>query len=291
MINSSFPPVIIITGPTASGKSQAAMERALRTNGEIINADSMQLYDHLPILTACPSPEDYTVVRHHLYRILGDDQISSAGWWVQTAEAVIQQIYERGKIPILVGGTGMYLQAMTDGLSPIPDIPPDIREIARQRALEEGFFDYVCSQDPQVVHQLESGDIQRLTRALEIMLATGRSFFDWQKKPRIPSRLSFEKYVLMPERSELYRRVNARFIQMVEGGAIVEVEAMMTRPVHPDSPILRAVGVKEIKAYLQGDLIKDQMIERGQQSSRRYAKRQMTWLRTQAKGYGVFPGS
>lgn len=287
MTNSSFPPVIIITGLTASGKSRAALEMALINNGEIVNADSMQLYDHLPILTACPSPEDCAIMPHHLYRTLGDDQISSAGWWVQTAEAVIQQIYERGKIPILVGGTGMYLQAMTDGLSPIPDIPQDIREISRQKALEEGFFDYVCSQDPQVVHQLEPGDIQRLTRALEVMLATGRSFSDWQKEPRIPSRLIFEKYALIPERAELYRRINTRFSQMIEKGAIEEVEAMMTRPVHPDSPILRAVGVKEIQAYLRGDITKDQMIERGQQSSRRYAKRQMTWLRTQAKGYGV----
>ena len=279
---------IIITGPTASGKSQAALELALEIGGEIINADSMQLYEHLPVLTACPSLKDYETVPHHLYRILGDHKISTAGWWVETVETIIPQIQERGAVPIIVGGTGMYLQALTEGLSPILDIPKNIREAARQKSQEEDFFTYVCSQDSQVAQRLEAGDIQRLTRALEVILSTGKSLFDWHKEPRIPSPFTFKKYVLMPDRQELYDRINKRFIQMIEKGAIEEVKVLIKRSVLPDSSILRAVGVKEIKGYLQGILSKDQMIESGQQSSRHYAKRQLTWLRTQGKGYIAF---
>lgn len=285
MTQSPPPTPIIITGPTASGKSQAAIELALKVGGEIINADSMQLYDHLPILTACPSAEDHAIVPHHLYGILRDDQISSAGWWVQIVEKIISQIQGRGAIPIIVGGTGMYLQALTEGLSPIPDIPQNIRETARQKSQEEDFFTHVCSLDPQVSKNLKAGDLQRLTRALEVILFTGKSLFEWQKESRIPSPYVYEKYVILPDRKELYDRINNRFNQMIERGAIDEVEALMNRPVLPASPILRAVGVEEITYYLQGHFSKDQMIKLGQQSSRHYAKRQLTWLRTQSKGY------
>ncbi len=286
--SSSYPTVIIITGPTASGKSQAALEMALRVGGEIVNADSMQLYEHLPILTAFPSPEDRAAVPHHLYGILGDDQISSAGWWVQRAELRIREILDRDRIAILVGGTGMYLNALTEGLSPLPDIPLEIREAARQLATEEGFFEVVCAQDPQVVHRLKPTDLQRLTRALEVMMATGRSLFDWQTAPRTTSPFTFHKYAMISDRAELYHRINVRFVQMIGKGAIEEVEALMKRPVLFDSPILRAVGVKEIRGYIEGALTKDQMIELAQQSSRNYAKRQLTWLRTQGRGYEDF---
>jgi tRNA dimethylallyltransferase len=281
--------VLIITGPTASGKSHAALEMALRIGGEIINGDSMQLYEHLPILTACPTEKECLLVPHHLYQVLGSDQIGSAGWWVQEAEEKIRQVLERGNIPIIVGGTGLYLQALTQGLSPVPEIPPEIRRWAREQATQYGveghFHDYVCGKDPQVRDHLNPSDVQRLTRALEVIVSTGRSVFEWQKVPRVPSSFTFRKQIMMPPRDELYRRINNRFIHMIEEGAIGEVQSLLEQPVRLGNPILRAVGVKEIAAYLKGNITKDQMIDLGQQSTRQYAKRQLTWLRTQVEHY------
>lgn len=276
--------VLIITGPTASGKSQRALEMAEELGGEIINADSMQLYEHLPILTACPSQEDCQRVPHHLYQILGDHQMGSVAWWVEQVEKTIGEIVSRGNIPLIVGGTGLYIQGLTHGLSPIPDISDHYREQARACAAEmdsDAFYNYVCSVDPQVPQHLLAGDTQRLTRVLEVMLATGKSLYIWQQEPRRQSPYIFQKEVLLPDREDLYGRINRRFVGMIQRGAVEEVAAMLTRSVNPVTPILKAVGVKEISAYLRGEISQSQMIEQAQQASRRYAKRQMTWLRTQ----------
>lgn len=280
--------VVLVTGPTASGKSRWAMEWALEQGAEIINADSMQLYSHLPILTACPSPEDYDHLPHHLYGVLEGQQQGSVGWWVQACHRAIEGVRGRGNIPCVVGGTGLYLHGLTHGLSPIPEIPKEIRERIRQEAQLYGidsFYEHVCQQDPLVRDKLQPHDLQRLTRALEVMTATNRSFFEWQGEPRQKSSYSFQRYILAPERSVLYDRINRRFLQMIEQGAIEEVKTLYQDAdlLSSSSPILRAVGVKEIGAYLRDDLSKDEMIERSQQATRHYAKRQMTWLRTQSK--------
>lgn len=285
--------VVIVTGPTASGKSMWALEWALEHGAEIINADSMQLYEHLPILTACPSQEDHHRVPHHLYGVLRAKQLGSVGWWVQECHAVIEDVHKRGKIPCVVGGTGLYLQGLTQGLSPIPEIPQEIRDRVRHEAQVQGpdsFYEYVCSQDPLVRGKLQPHDVQRLTRALEVMLATERSFFDWQNEPRQKFPYSFQRYILAPERSVLYDRINERFLRMIERGAIDEVRALLQNEefIHPQSPILRAVGVKEIAAYLRNEITREEMVELGQQATRRYAKRQMTWLRTQGNKDLIF---
>lgn len=274
--------VLVITGPTASGKSQKALEIAKELDGEIVNADSMQLYEQLPILTACPSPEDYEQIPHHLYQVLGDHQMGSVAWWVDQAESVIQDIFSRGKVPIVVGGTGLYIHGLIHGLSPIPDVPSVFRDEARSHATDMSppeFYDYVCAKDPQVIQQLKVGDTQRLSRALEVMLATDKSLYDWQKEAKRLSPFTFQKEVILPDRALLYERINQRFLKMIKRGAVAEVSALLSRNIPTASPILKAVGVKEITAYLRGEISEAQMIEQGQQASRRYAKRQMTWLR------------
>ncbi|MBX3458149.1 MAG: tRNA (adenosine(37)-N6)-dimethylallyltransferase MiaA [Candidatus Paracaedibacteraceae bacterium] len=281
--------VTIITGPTASGKTAMAIELARRTNGEIINADSMQLYRHLPILTACPSSEEKQEAPHHLFEILGDSEISSAGWWATECLAKIDEILSRGNHPIVVGGTGMYLKSLTDGLSPIPDIPPAIRDQVRTQAQQDDFYDLVCSLDPQIRDLLKPNDKQRLTRAYEVKLTTGQSIVDWQKIQPTKPDYDFKKIALIPDKEWLHNRINLRFTMMIEGGALDEVKTLINTPIRQDSPILRAVGVKELTAYIKGEISHKQAIELGQTATRQYAKRQMTWIKGQATDYDFIP--
>lgn len=280
--------VIILTGPTASGKSKAALEIAQEIKGEIINADSMQIYEHLPILTAFPSQDDFNLIPHHLYGVLGDTEIGSAGWWVKQTTKFINEIQERQKIPIIVGGTGLYLMALTRGLSPIPDIPQQLREDTRALSQQNNFYDLAIQIDPLIVGRLNPEDTQRLTRAIEVIQHTGISLFEWQKHPRIPSPFIFKKYYITLPKESLHHRVNQRFIHMIQNGAIEEVEHLLKQPVRQDSPILRAVGVKQIASYLQNEVSYDEMIALSQQASRQYAKRQLTWLKGQGKDYKEF---
>lgn len=279
--------VIILTGPTASGKTALALEIAREVGGEIVNADSMQLYRYLPILTACPTLEEKSMVSHHLFQILGGQDISSAGWWVEQAVQQIKAIHQRGRIPIIVGGTGMYLKSLTDGLSSIPEIPQALREQARSLAELPDFYEQVMAIDPMVDGRLKTNDLQRLTRAYEVKLATGRSIFEWQEDQPKLLPYDFDKMVIVPDKDWLHNRINLRLDLMVEQGALQEVENLLQQDIRPDSPILRAVGVKEFKAYLQNDVSLGQAIELAKISTRQYAKRQMTWIRGQAKNYKV----
>lgn len=277
------PPITIIGGPTASGKSGYALALAKQVGGEIINGDSMQVYRHLYILTARPT--DLQGIPHHLYGILKGDQIGSLGWWYEAACQVIQEVQSRGKTPIVVGGTGLYLRALTRGLSPIPDIPESIRQEARQLAQalsEEDFFELVSREDPKIKEVLHPHDTQRLTRALEVVRATQTSIQDCQGQPKKILDLKYQYFVLLPPREVLYQRINDRFIWMVENGALKEVENLITQNINPDSPILKAVGVPELTTYLQGRYTLEQAIIEGQKSTRRYAKRQTTWFTRQA---------
>ncbi|MBW8308449.1 MAG: tRNA (adenosine(37)-N6)-dimethylallyltransferase MiaA [Candidatus Paracaedibacteraceae bacterium] len=279
--------VIILTGPTASGKTALALQMAETLKGEIINADSMQIYQHLPILTACPSLAEKATIPHHLYQVLGDQEISSAGWWVSQAVQQIEAVQARQHVPIIVGGTGMYLKSLIDGLSAIPMIPSEIRQKARQLAQQPDFYNQVVSLDPKIDGRLKENDLQRLTRAYEVKMATGRSIIDWQADKPQPLPYQFEKIALMPDKDWLHDRINRRFELMIEQGAMEEVNDLMQRDIRPDSPILRAVGVKELSAYLRKELILAQAIERAKIATRQYAKRQMTWLRGHAKDYEV----
>lgn len=274
--------IYIIGGPTASGKSDYALDLAKRVDGEIINGDSMQVYSHLHILTARPT--EMHGIPHHLYGVLKGNQISSLGWWYEEACKVIQDVQSRGKIPIVVGGTGLYLRALTRGLSPVPEIPEPIRQEARdlaQALSEEDFFDLVTREDPKVKEVLHPNDTQRLTRALEVIRGTHTSIQDCQGQPKKILDIEYQYFVLLPPRDVLYQRINDRFIWMVENGALKEVENLISQNIDPDSPILKAVGVPELTGYLQGNSTLDSAITLGQQSTRRYAKRQTTWFTRQ----------
>lgn len=272
---------IILTGPTASGKSAAATELALEVQGEIINADSMQVYNHLPMLTAHPSAEELAQIPHHLYGVLCGQERGSVGWWYPQACAHINDIHQRGRVPIIVGGTGMYLMALLEGLAKIPPTPDDLRAEVRLLAQREDFYDYVKNLDPESTQTLRPQDKQRLARALEVFLATGKSIRQWQQQTTKLYDYRFLVVALMPERAHLYQRINDRFIQMLHGGAMEEVQAFMALNIPHDAPITKAVGLPELQAYLDGQMDLPSAIDRAQQASRRYAKRQMTWIRHQ----------
>lgn len=281
-IKDKSPQIYIIGGPTASGKSAYAIDLAREKNGEIINGDSMQVYDHLHILTA--RPKDDEGIFHHLYGVLEGNQIGSLGWWYEKTCEIIQEVQGRGKVPIVVGGTGLYLRALTQGISAMPEVPETIRQEARTLAAtlpEEAFYDYVLEKDPRIQGVLHQNDTQRLTRALEVVLATQTSILDIQGNPQKHLSLSYEYHVMTVPRETLYQRINDRFVWMVENGAIQEVEALRSQDITSDSPILKAVGVPELLGYLDGQQTLDQAIILGQQSTRQYAKRQITWFSRQ----------
>jgi tRNA dimethylallyltransferase len=281
--------IYIIGGPTASGKSAYALDLAKRVDGEIINGDSMQAYSHLHVLTARPT--DRQGIPHHLYGVLEANEIGSLGWWYEAVCQVITDIQERGKVPIVVGGTGLYLRALTQGLSPIPEIPAAIREETRslaQTLSEEDFFALVLREDPKVQGVIHQNDTQRLTRALEVVRATQSSLQDCQGKPEKILDLNYQYFVLLPPRDVLYQRINDRFVWMVNNGALEEVQELLHKNIDPASPVIKAVGVPELTDYLKGRLSLDEAIEQGQRSTRRYAKRQITWFTRQAPDAKVF---
>lgn len=282
--------IILIGGPTASGKSAYALELAQQVGGEIINADSMQLYAHLHILTARPT--ETHDVPHHLYGILQGNETSSVAEWYQKACEIIEDIRRRGKTPIVVGGTGLYLRALTHGLSPIPEIPDNIRQDVRHLATtlsKEDFFTQVVREDPQIQGILHPNDTQRLTRALEVKRATRCSIRDLQGKAQKILDLDYDYFVILPAREILYQRIDNRFVDMIKNGAIQEVKDLLAQNIDPHSPILKAVGVPELAAYLKGEVSSDQAIALGQQSTRNYAKRQITWFTHQVPEATMIP--
>ena len=275
--------IYIIGGPTASGKSDYAIHLAHQIGGEIVNGDSMQLYCHLQTLTARPT--DLQDIPHHLYGVLKGNQISSLGWWYEAACRVIEDILSRGKTPIVVGGTGLYLRALTQGISPMPHIPEATRQEVRHLArtlCEEDFFKLVLKEDPKIEGILHQNDTQRLTRALEVMRTTRKSIQECQGQVQKILNLNCEYFVLLPSREILYQRINDRFISMIENGALREVEYLLQQNIDSQSPILKAVGVPELVAHLEEKIALELAILQGQQATRRYAKRQMTWFANQA---------
>lgn len=287
----TLPPVIAIGGPTASGKSGLAVALAERLDGVIVNADASQVYRDLQILTARPSADDEKRVPHRLYGVLEPSDRCSAGRWRGMALAEIGDTLAAGKRPILVGGTGLYLRALLQGIAPVPDIPDDIRTLARARHAEvggEAFHAALAARDPEMAARLRPQDSQRLMRAWEVMEATGRSLAEWQRLPAEAAGYRFHVVVLTPPRDELYTACNARFAEMVAAGALDEVRALMDRAeaegLDPDLPVFKAVGYGELAAYLRGESGLDAAVAAAQQRTRRYAKRQLTWFRHQLPG-------
>lgn len=269
-------------GPTASGKSARALAIAQERGGVIINADAMQVYAELRILTARPSVEDEAVVPHRLYGVLPAREACSAARWLVLAAEAIRETWAQGKLPVVTGGTGLYLKALQEGLSPIPDVGADIRAEATRLYTEQG-AGALQERDPAMAKRLKGGDSQRHTRALEVWLATGKSLAYWQRKPRevMFPEAEFSVEVVMQERAELYRRCDARFLVMLEQGALEEVKALKALNLSTDLPAMRAVGVPELVAYLEGKMSLDEATAKAQQATRNYAKRQLTWFRNQ----------
>lgn len=276
---------IFIAGPTASGKSAAALALAEKTGGEIVNADAMQVYRDLRLLTARPTEADEARAPHHLYGVLDGAELFSAGRWARAAADVIADIHQRGRAAIVAGGTGLYFRALEEGLSPIPETPPEIRAIAaaRRAALgPEAFHAEVAARDAAMAH-LPAGDAQRLIRAWEVFEATGRPLSYFQSLPRQPLiEKAVEKIVIAPPRAVLYAHCDTRAAAMIGAGAIEEVRAMLARDFDASLPVMKALGVPEITAMLHGKKDRDETLAALQQNTRRFAKRQMTWFRNQA---------
>ncbi len=278
------PSTIIIAGPTASGKSALAMALARALDGVIINADSMQVYEGLPILTAQPSAQEQAQVAHQLYGHVNPLTAYSVGRWCEEALQAIEQAYAADKRPIVVGGTGLYIKALVQGLARIPDVPEAVQaqvQAMMQQLGREGFYAHLCALDPAMELSIRPSDTQRMQRAMAVHLATGKSITYWQQQQGEALSYPTQTIVLFPPRAALYERINTRFIEMVRHGACEEVQAFLTRSLPPDKSAMKAVGVPELAAYLCGTMTLPVAIELAQQNSRRYAKRQMTWLRHQ----------
>lgn len=273
---------IILAGPTASGKTALALQLAERFNGVIINADAMQVYAGIPILTAAPTAEETAKVPHRLFGWLDPATPCSVGLWVEAARIAAYETWQEGKLPIFVGGTGMYLRALTDGISPIPDISSNVRQEVRQIPVENA-YNWLQEHDPTMAARLEPGDTQRIHRACEVLRQTGKSLLHWQAQaptPPLPG-AHFEFYRLFLDRDLLYRRCNTRLEQMLENGALSELQALLDRNLPADLPAMRAVGIPELARHLRGEWTLEQALDKAQQATRNYAKRQLTWLRNQ----------
>ncbi len=281
--------VVFIAGPTASGKSALALDLADRLGGEIVNADAMQVYRDLRIVTARPSTAEEARAPHHLYGVVDGAERCSAGRWARMAAPIIDDIGARGRCAIVVGGTGLYFRALEEGLSPIPDTPAPIRAKAQARLAELGaaaFRDEVVARDPDMA-RLAANDAQRLTRAWEVFEATGKPLSQFQALPRQPvlPHARARRVVVEPDRETLYRRSDQRAAEMLESGAVEEVKALLARDLDSTLPVMKALGVAEVTALLKGDLDREGALANLQQATRQFAKRQLTWFRNQAPNW------
>jgi tRNA dimethylallyltransferase len=279
----SVSPYIMIAGPTASGKSQLAIDLARRFNGAVINADSMQLYADLEVVTARPQPQDMQDIPHHLFGICDAAHRASVAEWLGLAATAIANVRSAGQLPIIVGGTGMYLQAGLRGIAPVPDVPADLHQHCIDLYRQLGgakFRDMLAGYDADIAERLVDGDSQRLIRAMGVAMATDRPLSWWQQQPHKGAFLgSVITIAMMPPRPTLYDRINQRFDHMLMYGAVDEVARLMARQLDPGLPLMKALGVAPIAAFLAGDMTKDDAAFIAKRDSRRYAKRQMTWIR------------
>jgi tRNA dimethylallyltransferase len=274
---------LILLGPTASGKSRLALKIADALKGVLINADSMQVYKNFPILSACPSDEDFEQCPHRLYGVfdLEKNEQCSASKWAALAQSEIQQAFDQGKLPILVGGTGFYIKALLEGLSPIPEIPSGVREtlsnILQNDREREKLYRHLQETDPETARKVNVSDTQRLTRALEVLLHTGKPLSFWNSQPqKTLMNINYRIITLTPERETLYQTINERAKKMLEQGAIEEVKSFVKKNVK-----VSTIGYGEIRAYLEGTMTQEAMLDKLQQKTRNYAKRQTTWIRHQ----------
>jgi tRNA dimethylallyltransferase len=279
---------VVFAGPTASGKSTAALAAAREFRGVVINADSMQVYRELRVLTARPDAAAEAAVPHRLYGLVPARESCSAARWRTLALAEIDAAHAAGRLPVLAGGTGLYLAALSQGLAPVPAIPPEVRDQGRRLIAAEGapaFHARLAGLDPAGAAALRPADRQRLLRAWEVVTATGKSLREWQRAGGAAADVPpLTAFVFLPPRDFLYAACDRRFEAMVTEGAVEEVKALLALGLDPELPAMKAVGVREIAAYLGGEIGRARMIELGQQATRRYAKRQYTWFRHRMPG-------
>lgn len=272
----------VIAGPTAGGKSALALALARDRRGTIINADASQLYADLRIVTARPSPEEAAQVPHRLYGVLDGNDVASAAGWAEMARRAIAETLAEDRLPILVGGTGLYLRALIDGIAPVPAIPDSIREAVRTLPPADAAA-ALAQEDPAMAARLQPGDRQRIARALEVKRATGRSLLAWQAEPAGGIAGTHEVRAVQVDlpRAELNARADQRLAAMVAAGALAEVAALLARRLPADRPVLRALGVPEFAAVLAGEFTLGQGVAAAALATRRYQKRQQTWGRNQ----------
>ena len=279
------PPILLIAGPTASGKSALALRAARTLDGEIVNADALQLYADLRVLSARPSDEEQAGIPHHLFGVADGTDGWSVGRWLRAATPILADILARGRTPVVVGGTGLYFKALTEGLADVPPTPAAVRQsvTAMYDALgEDRFRELLASADPDAARRIEAGDRMRLSRAMEVLEATGRPLSAWQADTAPPLEPGAWRVVaIIPDRAELYARCDARFDAMLAGGGLDEVRALLAKGLDPNLPVMKAVGVRELERHLAGELTLEAAADLARQETRRYAKRQLTWLRNQ----------
>ena len=285
------PPVILVGGPTASGKSNLALQIAEQLDGVVINADAIQTYRDLNILTARPSLLDEERVTHELYGFLDATDTFSVGQWQKLALTEIASATEKGKRSILVGGTGLYFKSLVEGIAAIPEIPSAIRASSREYFKQIGkqkFHAELLSRDPVMGQRISFGDSQRMVRAWEVFEATGQSLSYWQGLPTEAPKLNFLMIVLMPPREQVYLACEDRLDKMINEGVLSEVRKLTHRAnveeIDPSSPIFKAIGYTELSSHLEGKLSIEDALLAAKQKTRRYAKRQMTWFRNQFCG-------
>jgi len=289
MTSPPLPRITLIAGPTASGKSALALGLAAQTGAEIINADAQQIYGDLPILTAAPSREDLQAVPHHLFGVAKATEIWSVGHWLRAACAQIADIRAQDRPVILVGGTGLYFRALTEGLADIPAVSAADRDQIEARYDDMGevaFRKGLALHDPAAEARIEQGDRQRLIRALSVMETSGKSLSDWQADTT--SALSGQDWtgvVMEMDRALLYERCDNRLVAMIEAGVLDEVAALAAHGLDAKLPALKAVGYRELAAHLRGEMDLAEALQAAQRETRRYAKRQLTWFRNQTPGW------
>ncbi|WP_315756366.1 MULTISPECIES: tRNA (adenosine(37)-N6)-dimethylallyltransferase MiaA [unclassified Bradyrhizobium] len=282
---------VLIAGPTASGKSALAVELAQKAGGVVINTDSMQVYRDLRILTARPTPDDEADVPHRLYGHVDAAVNYSAGHYVQDAAVVLAEVHAAGRLPIFIGGTGLYFKALTRGLAAVPPVPDDVRDAVRLRLDRDGveaLHAELARRDPAAGARLNVRDRTRVARALEVIEATGRPLAEWHAEttpPLLPAG-SYRALFIAPERETLYARIDARFDLMLDRGAPEEVEQLAARGLDPLLPAMKAHGVPALIRYLRGEITREEAAVIGKADTRHYAKRQFTWFRHQLPEFG-----
>ena len=282
---------VLIAGPTASGKSAMALDLAeqaarLGRTARIVNADSMQVYAPLRILTARPSEADQRRVPHRLYGHVEGATRYSVGAWLADTAAVLSEAAAAGALPILVGGTGLYFKALTEGIADIPPVPEEVRSALAARLKREGaaaLHEELAAADAMTAAAVRPNDPQRILRALEVLTATGAPLSEWRRRasPPLLPLAQAARFVLAPERATLYARIDARFDEMISAGALDEVAALVRQELDPALPVMKATGVRELAAHLAGETSLEEAAARAKQETRRYAKRQWTWARHQ----------